>query len=166
MRVLKYHQHRPAARERFELMQQRLEQFLALALRAQIEIRSGIWQRQQLGQQLDLIIPAGAGCEQSPQLAEFLLSPLVAREAGGAFDLGDERVKRAVMMVRRAEITQPGVRLARDCLRQCHGEARLADPGLPRKQHHAPFAIFRLLPAPKQQVDLFVAPYQRRCLGA
>ena len=40
MRVFEYHQNRPAARQGFELMQQRLEQHLALALRAEVEVGS------------------------------------------------------------------------------------------------------------------------------
>ena len=44
MRVLKYHQNRPVSRQGFELMQQRFEQLLALALRAQIEVGGRVWQ--------------------------------------------------------------------------------------------------------------------------
>ena len=39
----------------------------------------------------------------------------VAREAGGAFELGDDRIERAVLMVRRAEIAQPSMRSRRRC---------------------------------------------------
>jgi hypothetical protein len=43
------------------------------------------------------------GCEQSPQLAELLFDAVLAREAGGAFELNDEWVERTVLMVQRAE---------------------------------------------------------------
>ena len=147
-------------------MQQRLEQLLALALRAEIEVGGGIRQRQQLGQQRDFVIAARTGREQLPQLAELLLDRVVAREPGGAFELDDERVERAVLMVRRAEIAQPRVRLALDALRQRRGQARLADARLARDQHHPPLAGLRLLPAPQQQIELLVAPDERRRLRA
>ena len=44
MRVLEDHQDGPAPRQGFELMQQRLEQHLALALRAEVEVGGGIRQ--------------------------------------------------------------------------------------------------------------------------
>src|SRR5262245_4812481 len=69
-------------------------------------------------------------------------------------------------MVGRTEIAQPRVRFALDALRQHHAEARFADARLPRNQHHPPLAGFRLLPAPQQQIELFVATEQRRRLRA
>jgi hypothetical protein len=44
MRVFKYHQDRPGAREGFKLMEECLEQLLTFALGAQIEISGGTWQ--------------------------------------------------------------------------------------------------------------------------
>ena len=44
MRVFKYHQYRPAAREGFKLMEQCLEHLPTFALGAQIEISGGTWQ--------------------------------------------------------------------------------------------------------------------------
>src|SRR5215472_2313897 len=41
--------------------------------------------------------------------------------------------------------------------RQCGGQARFADPWLARDQHHPPLTGLRLLPAPRQEVELFVA---------
>src|SRR5215472_3785124 len=74
-------------------------------------------------------------------------------------------------MVQRAEIAQSGVRLGLDMLRQCRGQARLADPRLAGDQHHSPFAGLCLLPAPRQEVELLVAADQRcgsrtQCLKA
>ena len=71
MRVLEHHQHRPVPRLGFELAEQRLEQLLALALRAEIEVRGGTRQRQQLAQQRDIVVVPRAGGEQSAQFAEF-----------------------------------------------------------------------------------------------
>jgi hypothetical protein len=41
MGVLEHHQHRPAPRLGFQLAEHRLEQLLAFALRAEVEVRSG-----------------------------------------------------------------------------------------------------------------------------
>src|SRR6516225_5652726 len=45
-------------------------------------------------------------------------------------------------------------------LRQCGGQARFADPRLAGDQHHPPLAGLRLLPAPRQEVELLVAADQ------
>lgn len=45
-------------------------------------------------------------------------------------------------------------------------EARLADPRLTGDENHPSLAALCLLPAPQQQVELFIAPDKRRCLGA
>ena len=47
---------------------------------------------------------AHRGAPQFSQLVELLLGHVVAREAAGTFELGDERVERAVLMVGRIEI--------------------------------------------------------------
>src|SRR6516162_5256237 len=52
------------------------------------------------------------------------------------------------------------MRLALKALRQCRGQARLADARLAGDQHHTPFAELRLLPAPQKQVELLVAADQ------
>src|SRR5215469_9421650 len=46
-------------------------------------------------------------------------------------------------------------------LRQCRGQARLADPRLAGDQHYPPFAELCLLPAPRQEVELLVTTDQR-----
>jgi hypothetical protein len=83
-------------------------------------------------------------------------------EAGGGFELCDERIERAVLMMRRAEITHARVRLALDTLRERGGESRLADARLAGDQHHPSFAALCLLPAADQQLDFLVTPDERR----
>ena len=68
----------------------------------------------------------------------------------------------AVLVVRRAEVAQANVRLARDPLLQRSGETRLADARLARKQNNLTLAALGSLPAPEQQFDLLLAPDQRR----
>jgi hypothetical protein len=76
-------------------------------------------------------------------------------------ELVDERIKRAILVVRRTEITQPDVRLAVQALRQCCGDAGLADARFAGDQHDLAVAALGALPAPQQQLDLLVAADQR-----
>src|SRR5215472_13808014 len=107
MRVLESQQDRAVPGKGVELVQQRFEQHLALALRTKIERGCGVRQRQQLCQQRHLIVAGHRRCEQSPQLVELLLGSIVESEAGGALKLYDERIESAVLVVRQAEIAQP-----------------------------------------------------------
>ena len=69
-------------------------------------------------------------------------------------------------MVGRAEIAQPSLRLALDAPATApRSGATCRSPARPR-QHHPALASFRLLPAPQQQVELLVAPDERRRLRA
>jgi hypothetical protein len=154
--VLEHHQHRPAPRRGFELVEQCLEQFLAFALRAEVEVCGGIRQRQELAQQRDIVVIPRARCEQCPQFAEPGFDRVVAGKPGGAFELGDERIERAVLVVRRTEIAQAGMRLAFDVLGQRRREPRLADARLAGDQHHPSFAALRLLPAADKQLDFLI----------
>src|SRR5262245_63049970 len=94
MGVLKTHQDGTSAREGFELMQQCFEQLLAFALRAEVEAGGGTRQRQQLGQEGNVIIAVRTGCKQLSEFSELLLDHVIARETGGAFELDDERIER------------------------------------------------------------------------
>ena len=53
-------------------------------------------------------VPGAASSARS--LSSFCCRRVVARETGGALELRDHRIKRAVLVMRRAEIAQPGVR--------------------------------------------------------
>src|SRR5215472_3110148 len=54
------------------------------------------------------------------------------------------------------------MRLGLDALRQRGRQTRLANTRLAGDQHHPSFAELRLLPAPRQEVEFFVAADQRR----
>ena len=150
MQVLEDHQYRLPPRQRLELPQQRRQCPLLLALRAEVERREALaaGKRQHLGDQRE-VARLRPVAEQRLQLVEFVVARVVAGEPRGALQLADKGVERAVLIVRRAEIAQSGVRLALDALRQRRGQARLADPRLAGDQHHPPFAGLRLLPAPQ-----------------
>src|SRR6202030_1459981 len=167
VQVLDHHQHWLLAGEGLELMEQRREQLLALALRGQVDFGCAArQQRQQVGDQRDLVVVANARRDQGRELAELLLGHVVVREAGGAFELRDERMERAVLVVRRAEIAQPGVRLAFEALAQRRAQPRFADARLARQQYDLPLTRIGALPAAQQQVQLLLAPDQRRQVAA
>ena len=88
------------------------------------------------------------------------LRRIVARQSGGAFHLADDRIKRAVGVLRRAEIAQPRVRLACEAFQQRRRQPRFADARLAGEQHDLAFAALRFRPAPKQQVEFFLPPDQ------
>ena len=83
------------------------------------------------------------------------------RKSGGAFHLADDRIKRAVGVLRRAEIAQARVRLAGEAFQQRRREPRFADAGLAGEQHHLTFAGLCLRPAPQQQFEFFFPPDER-----
>ena len=57
---------------------------------------------------------------------------LVVRKPCRAFHLVDNRIKRAVGVLRRAEVAEPRVRPGADLLHQRRRQPRLADSGLTR----------------------------------
>ena len=109
--ILYHHQHRLLAGEGVELMEQRGEQLFALALRGQTELGSTARQRQQVNDQRDLVAVMGARRDLGCELVELLRGRVIVREAGGAFELGDKRVERAILVMGRAAMTQEDMRL-------------------------------------------------------
>jgi hypothetical protein len=72
-----------------------------------------------------------------PQYRMWRVRPcgLLAGEPRCPAELVDERIKRAVLVIGRAEIAQSQMRLGVEALVQCRGEARLADSGFAGDQH-------------------------------
>src|SRR4051794_9591911 len=81
-------------------------------------------------------------------------------KAGRPHHLSDYRIKRAVGMLRRAEVTKARVRFASKLVQESDDEPRLADPRFTRKQHHLTFAHLGPRPAPKQQLAFLLPPDQ------
>src|SRR6516162_1856968 len=162
MQIFEDHQYRLPPRQRLELSEQRRQCPLLLALRAEVERREALaaGKRQHLGDQRE-VARFRPVAEQRLQLVELCCVRVVASEPRGALQLADKGVERAVLIVRRAKIANSGVWLGLDALRQCLGQARLADARLAGDQHHPPCAELRLLPAPRQEVELLVAADQR-----
>src|SRR5262249_50712167 len=108
------------------------------------------------------IIVRRARREQGPKLAELAFSRVVAGEPGGAFELDDKGIERAVLVVRRAEIAQARVGLGFDMVGKRTREPRFADTRLAGNQHHPSFPRPRLFPAAQEQLDFLVTSDQRR----
>ena len=87
---------------------------------------------------------------------------VVVRQSGGAFHLADDRMKGTVRLLRRAEIAQARVGLAREAFQQRRRETRFTDARLAGEEHHLSFAGFRLGPTPQQQFKFFFPPNEGR----
>jgi hypothetical protein len=68
------------------------------------------------------------------KLVELCFERIFALEPGGALQVRNERVKRAILMMRRTEIAQPRVVFAFEPIAQGGGESRLAYPWLAAEQ--------------------------------
>ena len=72
--------------------------------------------------------------------------------------LADDGVKRAIAVLRRAEVAQASVWLSSEAFQQRSGEPRFADTRFTGKQHYLSFAVLCLRPTPQQQFEFFFAP--------
>src|SRR5215469_406514 len=162
MQVLKDHQQWLSSGEAFELPQQRCQRAFLFVLRAQIEPREPLasWHRQQFQQQGD-VAAFGSRFKRGHKLVE-LLEAVVTRETSCAFELDDKGMERAVLMMRRTEITQTNMGLVFDAFGERRREARLADARLARDQHHSSVAALPLLPASDKQLDFLRTTDERR----
>ena len=77
-----------------------------------------------------------------PQFVEFRLGPVVAGKPGGAFELGDEGIEGAVLVVRRTEIAQAGMGLGFDCSESAAVSRDLPMPGSPEISTTRPSPLF------------------------
>ncbi len=78
-----------------------------------------------------------------------------------AAPFGDRVQRRILQQLRRREF-DPGVRRLAELQAKLLDEARLADAGLADNQRELALASRRPLPAPAQEVELLLAPDQRR----
>ncbi|HXE26605.1 MAG TPA: hypothetical protein VN637_17115 [Roseiarcus sp.] len=95
-------------------------------------------------------------CSCGIELVEFCARRIVAREARCAFKLTDDRMKRAVGLLRGAEIAQSRMPLALEKFDDRRSEAGFSNAGLAAEQHSL-VALGRLQPVTPQQVALFLA---------
>src|SRR5215469_16357943 len=95
--------------------------------------------------------------EDRVELFELLFRRILKLESCRALELLDERIERAIRMVRRALITQQRVRLGRNVLGEGCRKARLADPRLACDQHDLSFALPGEALVVREKFDLVVA---------
>jgi hypothetical protein len=164
LHVLVHHQHRLLRRQPCELIQQRFERQLLLALRRQVQRRVAFagrnpeQRRDQRHGSIELVRAAG---QEALELGEPRLGRIVALETGGALQAFDQRVQRTGLVIGGALVGKSEMGLGGDALAQLAHQARLANPRLAREQHHLALALARLAPAAKQQGNLLLAPDQR-----
>src|SRR3954447_3889431 len=89
------------------------------------------------------------------------MNRIVAGEPCGALEVGNERIERAVLVVRQAEIAQAGMGLGFNVRRDRSRKPRLTDARLAADQHHTSFSSFHLSPATEKQFDLLLSPNER-----
>src|ERR1700757_5355297 len=106
MQILENHQQRLALGQTGDLSQQRLECFLLLALRRELESRVAVVQRhgQQFGQRLHVAFRRRVRCNEHLQFIEPRCGRVVSLETGYSFELPGEWEERAVLTMRWAEI--------------------------------------------------------------
>ena len=125
MRVIDHHQHRLTRRQPLDLRHQRPQRLLLALLRREVErgIAVACRNRVQIRDQRHVLAEViGGQGEHRLELGQPLLVRVVAPEPGRSFHLRDDRIERAVLMVRRAEIAQPSVRFAAQALEHGLGE--------------------------------------------
>src|SRR6185437_11063670 len=86
---------------------------------------------------------------------QLRLCGIVMREAGGALHLADDRVERAVGVLRGAEVAKLRVRLASEAFQERSRQSRLSDARFTRKQHHLTFPGLCFRPPAQQQIEFF-----------
>jgi hypothetical protein len=77
------------------------------------------------------------------------LRSIVVCQPGRTFYLPDDRIKRTVSMLRRAQIAQAVVLLGSDTFQQRGREPRFADSRLPTEQYRLAFAALGSRPTPQ-----------------
>ena len=143
MYILEDHQHRLLACQSRELRGQGLQRSLPALLRSQFErgIASIIRQRQHLGKERGVLRGSRGLRQHHIEFVEPRLWLVIVRQSGSTFHLADDRIKRAVGVLRRAEIAQACVRFG-EAFQKRRCEPRFADTSLAGEQYY--LAITRL----------------------
>ena len=165
MHVLVGQKDRLPGREPLDLADQHFQCQLLLALRrqlGQLVALAGRNAEQRCDQRHRRDEPVRTARQKRHELVQPSLRRILALEAGGALQLLDDGVQRTGRVMGRALAEEADVGLVLEPLAQLAHQARFADPGLTREQHHLALAVARLPPAAQQQGDLLVAPHQRR----
>ena len=152
MGVLEDHQDRRFARDRLDLVDQRLHRSLPARLRRELEdgVAAVSRQGQHVGEKRGILAGRAGHRQQSVELVELGLRVVLAREPGRPRHVSDDRIERAVCMLRRTEVSHTRMRLARQPAQERRRQARLTYARLARDERHMALARLRLGPAPQQ----------------
>ena len=102
--------------------------------------------------------------EHGIELVELHLRLVVVRQSGGAFHLANDRIERAVRMLRGAEIAQARMRFGGEALQNRGREPRFPDTCLAGEQYDLAFSRLCPGPAAKKQFGLLL-PARREVSG-
>ena len=100
-------------------------------------------------------------CEHRLELVQLRLRFVLVRQSSGAFQLADDRIKRAVRVLRGTKVAQARVRLGGEVFKQRGREPRFPDTRFAGNEHDLAFARFCPGPAPKKQFEFFFPPDER-----
>ena len=134
MRILEDHQHGIVRATVPRLRDKRLQRFLPALLRRQIEARdsghrsAATASRQKVRRpRIEVEVCASS----ASSLSSFILRAVFVRQSGGTLHLADDRIKRAVGVLRRAEIAQARVRLGGEAFQKAAVSRDLPMPASP-----------------------------------
>ena len=161
VRVLEHHQHRPAAREPEELLDQHGQRAGAPLLRGEVRrrvARARVDPEQRRDQRRRLADVLRPLAQQRLELVELRRLGVGGLEAGGEAELLGHRPERRAGVVGRALVAERRVLLARDRVEHGPDQPGLADAGLADQEHRLALAGRGLPPALEHERQLLVAP--------
>ena len=162
--ILENHQHGLLAAQRLQLSGQRFQRFLPPLLRGHFERRDSVRHSAVIAFRQRVPRPwRGRKTlrQHGVEFVELCLRSVVVRKSGSALHLADDRIKRAVGVLWRAEIAQPRVWFRSKTFQQCRRQSRFPYASLTGEQDHLAFASLCLRPAPQQQFEFFLPADQR-----
>ena len=163
MRILENEQDRRPARDHLDPARQSLHRFLPPLRRGEVQIGIAAVVRHISARSMASSREAADIASNASSLSSLStrLRVVFSREPGAPGQMADDRVERAVGMLRRAGKAQPRIRLTRQPLQKGRGEPRLADARFAREQDDMPLAFLRLDPGTKQKPNLLFATHER-----
>src|ERR1700737_4184621 len=158
MGILEDLQHRPAPCQRFPLRNQGFQRFLPALLRGQVKrgIPSIVRQRQHRRNECGVLSWGRALRKRRIKLVELRLWGVVTRQSSGMLQLTNDRIKRTVGMLRRAEVAQARMRLGGEAFQKFGCKPRFTDPRLTGQQHDLASTALDLRPGLNEQFELFL----------
>ena len=102
----------------------------------------------------------GISRQRAPELVALDLRKVRRAESLDALEAADNRIKRRVLVQRRARIPETEVSSVADHLLERGDQARLSDAGVAADEYDPAFTTVDLFPSPPKQLDFFVAADQ------